>query len=95
MKGGLLSGVEQNLAYNYNTANDHKIALAWFERSRDKWTAWNIKEGRKADWLTVTKKNMMKCLMYLGKYGKAQELLNTSVTEFKQERPLNWDMLAS
>ncbi|KAJ4312434.1 hypothetical protein N0V84_009926 [Fusarium piperis] len=58
LKGGLLGGFEQNLAYNYNTANDHETALRWFEKSRDTWIAWNIKEGREADWPTVTKKNM-------------------------------------
>ncbi|PGH27214.1 hypothetical protein AJ80_01171 [Polytolypa hystricis UAMH7299] len=34
------------------------MALLWFERSRDTWIDWNIKEGRVADWPTVTKKNM-------------------------------------
>ncbi|KAK7408571.1 hypothetical protein QQX98_009276 [Neonectria punicea] len=53
---GLLGGFEQNLAYNYNTVNDHETALTWFEKSRDTWIAWNIKEGREADWPTVTKR---------------------------------------
>lgn len=94
LKGGLLGGFEQNLAYNYNTANNHEMALEWFEKSRDTWIAWNVKEGRGTDWPTVTKKNTARCLVYLGQYDKAQELLDISITEFRQEKPLNWAMLA-
>ncbi|KAM7195974.1 hypothetical protein V8F33_006425 [Rhypophila sp. PSN 637] len=52
LKGRLLGGFQQNLGYNYNTANAYEKALEWFEKSRDTWTAWNIKEGREADWPT-------------------------------------------
>lgn len=93
-KGGLLGGFEQNLAYNYNTANQHEAALMWFEKSRDTWIAWNTKEGRKADWPTVTKKNTARCFVYLGRHDEARTLLDTSIKEFKQEKPLNWAMLA-
>ncbi|PNP48425.1 hypothetical protein TGAMA5MH_00463 [Trichoderma gamsii] len=93
-KGGLLGGFEQNLGYNYNTANQHEIALMWFEKSRVTWTAWNVKQGKEADWPTVTKKNTARCLLYLGKYDEAQLLLDVSIREFKQEKPLNWAMLA-
>lgn len=94
LKGGLLGGFEQNLGYNYNTANEHAKALTWFEKSRDTWIAWNIKEGRGSDWPIVTKKNMARCLVYLGQYDRAQELLDTSIREFKQEKTPNWGMLA-
>ena len=94
LKGGLLGGFEQNLVYNYNTANQHETALTWFEKSRDTWTAWNVKEGRKADWPIVTKKNTARCLLYLGKHDKALILLDTSIKGFKQEKPLNRAMLA-
>ncbi|KAK4060264.1 uncharacterized protein Triagg1_10814 [Trichoderma aggressivum f. europaeum] len=93
-KGGLLGGFEQNLGYNYNTANQHETALVWFEKSRVTWTAWNVNEGREADWPTVTKKNTARCLVYLGRYEEAQSLLDVSIREFKQEKPLNWAMLA-
>ncbi|KAI9707499.1 MAG: hypothetical protein M1836_000460 [Candelina mexicana] len=93
-KGGLLGGFEQNLAYNYNTANQLEMALSWFEKSPDTWTAWNVKESRKADWPTVTKKNTTRYLVYLGRHDEAQALLDISIQEFKQEKPLNWAMLA-
>ncbi|KAL6832199.1 P-loop containing nucleoside triphosphate hydrolase protein [Trichoderma camerunense] len=93
-KGGLLGGFEQNLGYNYNTANQHEKALMWFERSYITWAEWNEKEGREADWPTVTKKNTARCLVYLGRYEEAQSLLDISIREFKQEKPLNWAMLA-
>lgn len=93
-KGGLLGGFEQNLGYNYNTANQHETALIWFEKSRVTWTEWNVKEGREADWPTVTKKNTARCFVYLGRYEEAQSLLDVSIREFKQEKPLNWAMLA-
>ncbi|KAL7944840.1 hypothetical protein V8C42DRAFT_64111 [Trichoderma barbatum] len=47
-KGGLLGGFEQNLGYNYNTANQHETALLRFEKSCVTWTRWNVKEGREA-----------------------------------------------
>ncbi|EHK22215.1 uncharacterized protein TRIVIDRAFT_191059 [Trichoderma virens Gv29-8] len=94
LKGGLLGGFEQNLGYNYNTANKHEEALIWFEKSRITWTAWNVEEGREEDWPTVTKKNAARCLVYLERYNEAQALLDTSIREFKQEKPLNWAMLA-
>ncbi|OPB46038.1 hypothetical protein A0O28_0061580 [Trichoderma guizhouense] len=93
-KGGLLGGFEQNLGYNYSTANQHETALIWFKKSRVTWTEWNVKEGREADWPTVTKKNTARCLVYLGRYEQAQSLLDVSIREFKQEKPLNWAMLA-
>ncbi|OAA70451.1 hypothetical protein ISF_02425 [Cordyceps fumosorosea ARSEF 2679] len=94
LKGGLLGGFEQNLACNYNTANQHETALSWFEKSRDTWIAWSVKEGQGADWPTVTKKNAARCLIYLSQYSKAEQLLNTFIAEFKQEKSLNWAMLA-
>ncbi|KAK4059480.1 hypothetical protein Trihar35433_10756 [Trichoderma harzianum] len=93
-KGGLLGGFEQNLGYSYNTGNQHETALKWFEKSRVTWTEWNVKEDREADWPTVTKKNTARCLVYLGRYEEAQSLLDVSIREFKQEKPLNWAMLA-
>jgi tetratricopeptide (TPR) repeat protein len=94
LKGGHLGGFEQNLGYNYNTVNQHVKALTWFEKSRDTWIAWNVKEGRAADWPIVTKKNMARCLVYLDQYDRAQELLDISIAEFKTEETLNWSMLA-
>lgn len=94
LKGGLLGGFAQNLGYNYNTANEHHMALTCFESSKDTWIAWNIKQGREADWPTVTKKNMARCFVYLGQYDKARELLDIAINEFKLEKPLNWAMLA-
>ncbi|KAM0666628.1 hypothetical protein ACQRIU_004483 [Beauveria bassiana] len=94
LKHSLLGGFEQNLAYNYNTANQHEKALEWFIKSKDRIVAWNLEEGREADWPTVTKKNMARCLVYLGQHAEAEKLLNDSITEFKQEKVLNWAMLA-
>ncbi|PIG79027.1 hypothetical protein AARAC_003611 [Aspergillus arachidicola] len=94
LKGGLLGGFEQNLGYSYNTANDHHTALTWLERSRDTWIASNVKQGREADWPTVTTKNIARCFVYLGHYDKARELLDIAIYEFKLEKPLNWAMLA-
>ena len=94
LKSGLVGGFEQNLAYNYNTANRHETALSWFEESRNTWTSWNLRAGREADWPTVTKKNTARCLVYLGRHDEALTLLDTSIKEFKQEKPLNWAMLA-
>lgn len=94
LKLRLIAGFEQNLAYNYNTANDHESALAWFEKSRDSAIASSVQEGRGELWSDVTKKNMARCLLYLGQDDKAQDLLNVSINGFREEKPLNWAMLA-
>lgn len=39
LKTVLLCHVSNNLGYCHNTANDHKSALDWFQKSRDWWTA--------------------------------------------------------
>ncbi|KAK1826926.1 NB-ARC [Podospora conica] len=94
LKLRLIAAFEQNLAYNYNTANDHESALAWFEKSKDTAIASSIEEGRGALWPNVTKKNMARCLLYLDQDDKAQDLLNVSINGFRGENPLNWAMLA-
>ncbi|KAJ4161669.1 uncharacterized protein LMH87_007695 [Akanthomyces muscarius] len=94
IKGGLLGGFEQNLAYNFNTANQHKEAVEWFNKSKKRWIAWNVQEGRAADRPTVTKKNTARCLFYLGRYREAESLVKVSKTEFRNEKVLNWAMLA-
>lgn len=93
-KGGLLGGFEQNLGYNYNTTNQHDTALQWFEKSRDTWTAWNLQQGREADWPAVTKTNMARCLVYLRRYLEAGEVLGDAIAQFKEEEVVNWAMLA-
>lgn len=94
LKQGLIAGFESNLGYNYNTANDHETSLKWFEKARDRWLIWTASQGKKPDWPIHMKKNMARCLIYLGDYDGAFELLETSIVEFKAAKPLNWAMIA-
>ncbi|OBT61237.1 hypothetical protein VE03_09669 [Pseudogymnoascus sp. 23342-1-I1] len=94
LKHGLLAGFESNLGYNYNTANDHKTALLWFEKARDRWLAWTASQGKKPGWPIHMKKNMARCLVYLHDLAGARDLLHISIAEFKNSELLNWAMLA-
>jgi hypothetical protein len=42
----------------------------------------------------VTKKNMARCLLHLDQDDKAQDLLNVSINGLREEKPLDWAMLA-
>jgi tetratricopeptide (TPR) repeat protein len=89
-KTGLLAGFEQNLGYCYDTANEHATALLWFEKARARW----VEQGK--EWPPMTKMNMARCLVYLGRYKEADELLDGAIGEFKAaaEERVNWAMLA-
>ncbi|OAQ97307.1 hypothetical protein LLEC1_00074, partial [Akanthomyces lecanii] len=94
LKGRLLGAFQQNLAYNYNTANQHETALEWFEKSREQWAADHVQQGKEADWPPVRKMNMARCLFYLCRDSEAEKMLNESIIQFKEDKVLNWAMLA-
>lgn len=95
LKLRLLAAFEQDIAYNYNTANDHETALSWFERSRDNAIAASVQEGRGEAWSDVTKKNMARCLLYLGQDDKAWDLLDIPINGPGEEGPVNWALFAA
>ncbi|KAK6507665.1 hypothetical protein TWF481_006087 [Arthrobotrys musiformis] len=94
LKPILLAGFENNLGYNYNTANQHETALEWFSKSRDRWFAWELSQGNEANWPAFLKKNMGRCLVYLNRFSEARSLLQLSLKEFRSVKPLNWAMIA-
>ncbi|KEZ45512.1 hypothetical protein SAPIO_CDS1836 [Scedosporium apiospermum] len=94
LKQGLLAGFESNLGYNYNTANDHKSALQWFHKARDRWYQWMADQGKEPDWPTHMKANTARCLVYLDNLAEARRILDVCIPEFKVAAPLNWGMLA-
>lgn len=95
LKQGLLAGFESNLGYNYNTANDHKTSLVWFTKARDRWFTWTASLGRKPDWPTHMETNMARCLFYLNDLAGARQLLDISIAEFLDTKPLNGQCLHS
>jgi tetratricopeptide (TPR) repeat protein len=90
----LLCYTANNIGYCHNTANLHEDSEKWYEKSRDWWDLM-VRDGdetrsRPARHIT----NHARCLIYLGKYDKAKEMLNISIPRLKAEKPLNWAMLA-
>ncbi len=90
----LCCGFEANLKYTHNTANDHDTAMEWFEKARARWLDFVEKGDDKTKYPSVLKKNMGRCLVYLGNLTEARSLVQTSIAEFKAVKPLNWGMLA-
>lgn len=93
-KQNLISFFENNLAFCHNTANKHAEALTWFEKSRDRWISEVQSPEETPPYPAFIKKNISRCLVYLGELTAARELLSEAVHELKSAKPLNWAMLA-
>lgn len=87
----LLCYTANNIAYCYNTANEHEKALEWFLESNDSWTASSEEAPEQPPWHLT---NRARCLIHLGKYTEAAELLQISIPRLQTEAPQNWAMLA-
>ncbi|KAH0553214.1 hypothetical protein GP486_006614, partial [Trichoglossum hirsutum] len=94
MKQALLCYVTNNLGYCHNTANDHKSSLEWFQRSRDWWAALVESQGETQGCPPFILKNTARCMVYLNDLKGAEEMLNISIPQLKNAKPLNWAMLA-
>lgn len=94
MKQALLCYVSNNLGYCYNTANNHKSSLEWFQRSRDWWATLVEIQGETRDCPPFILQNIARCMIYLNDLKQAQEMLDTSIPQLKNAKPLNWGMLA-
>ncbi|KAI0545208.1 pfs domain-containing protein [Xylaria curta] len=94
IKQPLCYGFEANLGYTYNTANDHKVALEWFEKARNRWVKFVNKSDDKSSYPTVLKKNIARCFVHMGNLSEARSLLDTAIAEFKINEPFNWGMVA-
>ena len=90
----LLCYVSNNLGYCHNTANDHKSALRWFQRSRDWWAAFVGIQGETRDCPSFILKNTARCMTYLNDLEEAKTMLDIAIPQLKNAKPLNWAMLA-
>lgn len=95
-KKELLGYTASNLGYCYNTANDHRTSLEWFQRSRDWWAEVAKSQGEAQ---TETRgcppsilKNTARCMVYLNDFSGAKEMLDLSMPLLKNAK--NWAMLA-
>ncbi|KAI9842890.1 MAG: hypothetical protein M1837_006722 [Sclerophora amabilis] len=94
MKHDMLCYTSNNLGYCYNTANDHKSSLRWFQRSRDWWAALVESQGESRDCPPFILKNTARCMVYLNDLKGAKEMLDISIPQLRNAKPLNWAMLA-
>ncbi|EKJ79604.1 hypothetical protein FPSE_00289 [Fusarium pseudograminearum CS3096] len=94
VKHVLCYGLEANLGYTHNTAGDHKLAMNWFEKARSRWLTHVAEDDDHGAYPPVLKKNIARCLLYLGDLQDARILLEASIEEFKNSKPFNWGMLA-
>ncbi|KAL3952370.1 hypothetical protein ACCO45_012313 [Purpureocillium lilacinum] len=94
MKQQLLCYISNNVGYCYNTANDHKNSLEWFQKSQVWWTASVRDRSETQECPAFILKNTARCLVYLDDFEGAAKLLDVAISRLKTERPLNWAMLA-
>ncbi|KAK0747419.1 pfs domain-containing protein [Apiosordaria backusii] len=83
----LLCYTSSNLGYCSNTANDHTAALEWFDKSREWW-------GSEAGFPPQILMNRARCLVYLGEYKEAKELLDTFFAQIGEAQTVSWAVLA-
>ena len=89
----LLCHIANNLGYCHNTANLHEDSEKWYEKSKEWWETMVKDDEESRDRPAYHIKNHARCLIYLGKYDKAKEMLDVSIPRLKTEKPLNWAML--
>lgn len=90
----LLCYTANNLGYCYNTVNLHEDSEGWYEKSREWWETL-VKNGEETrDRSARHLQNHARCLIYFGKYDKANEMFDVFISRLKIEKPLNWAMLA-
>lgn len=82
-----------NIAYCHNTANLHEESEKWYEKSKYLWEACVENGEDDGDRPARHIKNHARCLVYLGKYDKADAMFDISITRLMIEKPLNWAML--
>lgn len=87
----LLCFTANNIAYCYNTANEHEKALEWYLKSKEWWIEASKQAQEQPPWQLTNHAN---CLIQLGKYTEAGELLQVSIPRLQTETPQNWAMLA-
>ncbi|OAQ95981.1 hypothetical protein LLEC1_02850 [Akanthomyces lecanii] len=94
MKQRLLCYISNNIGYCYNTANDHKHSLKWFQRSQHWWAA-SVGDGEETqECPAFILKNTARCMVYLDDFNGASHLLDVAISRLKTEQPSNWAMLA-
>lgn len=87
-KTELLGHVTNNLGYCHDSANNHKEALKWFEKSY-KW--WMEKEIPIPSFILT---NIARCKVYNDEISEARQLLGTAFKQLREETRMNWAMLA-
>lgn len=91
MNKPLLCLTANNIAYCYNTANEHEKALEWYLKSKEWWIEASQEAQEQPPWHLT---NRARCLIHLERYTEAAELLEISIPRLKTETPQNWAMLA-
>lgn len=88
IKKELLGHVTNNLGYCHDSANNHKEASMWFEKSRKWWT----EQGIPIPSFILT--NMARCKVYNDELSEAMKLLDMALEQLEEETETNWAMLA-
>jgi tetratricopeptide (TPR) repeat protein len=93
-KKNQLCFTSNNLGYCYNTANDHRTALEEFERCLNWWKDFQKDQENPQACPPVLLKNKARCLVYLENWKEAERMIDTAMPLLRDEKPLNWAMLA-
>ncbi|PVH79292.1 hypothetical protein DL98DRAFT_655534 [Cadophora sp. DSE1049] len=90
----LLAYSSCNLGIIYSSANDFLRALNAFHESRKWWDAHFTSKGETQDIAPSISVSEARCIIGLGDFETAEEMLETTIAKVKEEKPLNFGTLA-
>ncbi|KAI0893451.1 pfs domain-containing protein [Annulohypoxylon nitens] len=90
----LLSFSTCNLGMFYCSANNFTKALKCFQESRQWWIAHFNKKDKNKKYASSMLVHEARCYLSLGEFEKAKEMLDLVITQTKEEKPLNFWVMA-
>lgn len=83
-----------NVGIVYSSANDYHEAMKWFQKAREWWKAHFSSKGEKRLYGASVLVSEARCKMGLGDLDDAEAMLETTIAQVKEEKPLNFGTLA-
>jgi len=78
----------------YSSANDFAKSLECFQQSRQWWEAHFVSKGESREYAASILVSEARCMIGLGEFDKAEEMLDTTIAKVKEEKSLNFGTLA-
>ncbi|KAJ5184902.1 hypothetical protein N7472_009742 [Penicillium cf. griseofulvum] len=83
-----------NLGIIYSSSNNFPKATGYFQESRQWWAAHFDDKGETRKYSSSILVSEARCLIGLGEFHKAEEMLDATIAQVREEKPLNFGTLA-